>query len=157
MVINDLLFLPRQQRRQQGPDLSRRVHAPRARSFHTWHKSVSRKREMSFSDLLCFIALLLGFLFRFRSDKTLIIIALMHKMSWKKLRRITSTEFHKELRCLHLICLILFQWQHMSFVKLTKPGWTRLMYNIIITNNLWQTRIFDDYLPYFLRYSRYIK
>lgn len=39
---------------------------------------------MSFSDLLCFIALLLGFLFRFRSDKTLIIIALMHKMSWKK-------------------------------------------------------------------------
>lgn len=63
------------------PDLSVRVHAPRARSFHTWHKSVRCKKEMSFSDLLCFIAVLLGFLFSFRSDKTLIIIALMHKMS----------------------------------------------------------------------------
>lgn len=30
-------------------------------SFPIWHKSVSQKREMSFSDLLCFIALLFLF------------------------------------------------------------------------------------------------
>lgn len=46
---------------------------------------------MSFSDLLCFITLILGLLFISRSDKTLIIIALLHKMSGGKLLKLRDS------------------------------------------------------------------